>query len=160
LSGKASDQISRCRTKRIQSLGKSDPPKETRHPDDLLLPYVEGLLNPEERASLEKHIAECAECSASAQALKETIADLRTNKDAFCPIHGNCTNLLFTASDSAESYPSILQDCPVCNEFVQKWKSEASKERLPKELWGRLKQALSQDRKTKKFGYKPGPRVS
>jgi anti-sigma factor RsiW len=123
-------------------LGKSDPPKETRHPDELLLPYVEGLLNPEERASLEKHIAECAECSASAQALNETVEGLRTNRDAFCPDPWELHEFAFYSIDAAGIISEHIQDCPVCNELVKAWKSEASKEQLPRELWGRLKQAL------------------
>ena len=103
---------------------------------------MEGLLSPEERVSLEKHLAECAECSASAQALKETIGDLRTNKDAFCPDPWELHEFAFYGSDSAGIISEHIQDCPACNELVQKWKSEASKERLPKELWGRLKEAL------------------
>lgn len=95
---------------------------------------------------MEKHIAECAECSASIQALNETIEDLRTNKDAVCPDPWELHEFAFYGSDSAGIITEHIQDCPVCNELVQTWKSEASNEQLPKELWGRLKQALSQDR--------------
>jgi hypothetical protein len=127
-------------------LEKSEPPKETRHPDDLLLPYVEGLLNPEERASLEEHISECPECSALTKELRETIEDLRTHRTAFCPDLWELHEFTYYGNDPAGIVSEHVQDCPVCNELVQAWKSEASTERLPKELWGRLSKALSQDR--------------
>ncbi len=106
-------------------------------------------MNPEERASLEKHIAECAECSALAQALNETIEDLRTNKDAFCPDPWELHEFAFYGSDAAGIISEHIQDCPVCNELVQAWKSEASNEQLPQDLWVRLKQALSKNHNEK-----------
>ncbi len=125
----------------------SEPPKSDRHPHDLLLPYVEGLLNPEENASVQEHIAECAECSAQVKALQETVNHLRGHKDAFCPDLSELHEFAFYGSDAAGAISDHVEDCPACKHLVQAWKSEASKEHLPQELWDRLSKALSQDRK-------------
>ena len=125
----------------------SEPPKSTRHPDDLLLPYVEGLLNTEESASVQEHVAECAECSTQVKALGGTVDDLRAHKDAFCPDLWELHEFAFYSSDAARAISEHIEDCPSCKELVQTWQSEPSKEHLPQELWSRVNKALSQDRK-------------
>ena len=44
---------------------------------DLLSPYLDGELDASDRASLEAHMASCAECRATLVGLQATIADLR-----------------------------------------------------------------------------------
>jgi anti-sigma factor RsiW len=127
-------------------LSKVKPPREAGHPDDLLAPYAEGLLNPEERASVQQHIAECAECSASVKELQETINDLREHKDAFCPDPWELHEFTFYGQDVGAKVSKHIAVCPACRETVQTWKSEASKEHLPQELWKRVDNALSENR--------------
>ena len=125
---------------------KIEPPREAGHPDDLLLSYAEGLLNPEERASVQQHIAECAECSASVKELQETINDLREHKDAFCPDPWELHEFAFYGQDVGAKISKHIAECPACRETVQTWKSEASKEHLPQELWSRVNKTLSENR--------------
>ena len=63
------------------------------HPDDLLLPYVEGLLTPTEKHMVENHLGACVECSSEVSRLRETIALLAVHRDAFCPDEWNCMSM-------------------------------------------------------------------
>jgi anti-sigma factor RsiW len=126
-------------------LQKSEPPQEAGHPDDLLLPYAEGLLNPEERASVGEHIDECAECFAQVETLRETIEDLRAHKGAFCPNLWELHEFAFHAHDAEGAVSEHIEDCASCREAVEAWKSEAARDRLPRQLWGRVNKALSED---------------
>ena len=110
------------------------------------MPYVEGLLKPEERASVEEHIAECAECSAQVETLRETIEDLRAHKGAFCPDLWELHEFAFYGHDAAGAISEHIAACASCREAVGAWKSEAARERLPQQLWGRVNKALSEDR--------------
>jgi hypothetical protein len=126
-------------------LQKSEPPQEAGHPDDLLLPYVEGLLNPEERASVGKHIAECAECSAQVETLRETIEDLRAHRGAFCPDLWELHEFVFYGHDASGAISDHIAACASCKEAVEALKADASPEHLPQQLWGRVNKALSED---------------
>jgi len=112
-----------------------------------LLPYIEGLLNPEESASIEEHIADCAECYAQVNELRETIDGLRTHKGAFCPDLWGLHEFAFYGRDPAGAISDHVEDCPACKELVETWESEASKEHLPQELWRRVNNALSKNRR-------------
>ncbi|HTY21736.1 MAG TPA: zf-HC2 domain-containing protein [Desulfomonilaceae bacterium] len=122
---------------------KSRPPNDARHPDDLLLPFVEDLLDPDEKAAVEEHIFQCAECSARVKELRQTIETLRINRDAFCPEPWELYEFAVYGRQSVGSVADHLTECQPCREMVQSWAAEAPKEQMPAELWAKVNRALS-----------------
>ncbi len=78
--------------------------------------------------------------------LHQTIEGLRAHKDVFCPDLPELHEFAFHGRDAAGLVSEHIKECPVCNELVQAWKSEASNEQMPRELWVRVNKALSQGR--------------
>ena len=42
---------------------KPSPPTSSEHPDALLLPYVEDMITPAEKADVEEHLSTCDQCA-------------------------------------------------------------------------------------------------
>jgi len=103
------------------------------------------LLDPEERASVAEHIAECAECSEQVETLREAIEDLRAHKGAFCPNLWELHEFAFYGEDADAAISKHIAVCSACRETVQTWKSEAARDHLPQHLWNRVNKALSED---------------
>jgi hypothetical protein len=59
---------------------------EERHPGRDLLPFIDGTLNDEDRAAIERHIAHCAACAAELAELRTAARALRSSAhDAVLP---------------------------------------------------------------------------
>ncbi len=118
------------------------PPTSPEHPDALLLPYVEDLIAPADRAGVEEHLSTCQECTARVEGLREMISALRENKRAFCPEPWQLHVFAQSGEDLHGTISTHVDDCPFCSEDLRAWKGAALEERMPSELWGRLRQRL------------------
>ena len=66
-------------------MANSDTKTPSEHYDELLLPYAEESLAPEERRVVQEHVDLCPRCSGEVEGLRAMIAALREHKQAFCP---------------------------------------------------------------------------
>jgi len=120
------------------------PPKFPEHPDALLLPYVEDMVTPVEKADVEKHLSKCGECASRVEELRETIAALRQNKEAFCPEPWELHDFAQSGADPHGAISTHVEDCPLCSKALSAWKSAVPEEQMPAELWSQLRERLPQ----------------
>jgi hypothetical protein len=118
------------------------PPTSSQHPDDLLLPYVEDMITPAEKAGIEEHLSTCRDCASRVEELRETIAALRENKRAFCPELWELHDFARSGDDPHGVISTHVENCPFCSEELSAWKSATIEERMPAELWSELKTRL------------------
>jgi anti-sigma-K factor RskA len=117
------------------------PPTSSEHPEALLLPYVEDIIGPSEKAGVEEHLSGCRECTSRVQELRQTIADLKQNKEAFCPELWELHEFAQSGKDPHGDISAHAENCPLCSEDLSAWKTAAVEE-TPPELWSRLKEQL------------------
>ncbi len=121
---------------------KPNLPPSLEHPDDLLLPYIEDTIAPEEKARLNEHLRQCGECALKLKELRETTAALKQNKQAFCPEPWELYEFAMTGADPNGTVSIHVQDCPLCSQELNDWKSTAREEAMPPELWDLLRKHL------------------
>lgn len=116
-----------------------DSQNSTDHPDSLLLPYLEDVLSPADRAKVDAHLKECPPCSTALANLKEAVALLKRNKTALCP---SPEQLYMLSRDEAVS-PEIskhVQSCEKCKEDLRSLTYVT--EPMPADLLLKIKQKL------------------
>jgi hypothetical protein len=118
------------------------PPKSSQHPDDLLLPYVEDMITPAEKTGIEEHLSTCRDCASRVEELRETILALRENKRAFCPELWELHDFARSGDDPHGVISTHVENCPFCSEDLRAWKRATEEERMPAELWNRLKERI------------------
>ena len=121
---------------------KPSPPTSSEHPDALLLPYVEDMITPAEKADVEEHLSTCDQCALRAEELREAIADLKQNKQAFCPEPWELHDFAQSGDDPHGVISLHVENCPLCSEDLRAWKMAQSEEPMPAELWNRLRERL------------------
>jgi hypothetical protein len=121
---------------------KTDKPILPEHPDALLLPYVESLLDPESKAQVEEHLGQCAECSSNVDDLRRLVGVLKTNRSAFCPKPLE----LYLYAGSGKDPTGVLQDhvdqCGRCADELREYKEHVRGEVMAPELWQEIKDRL------------------
>jgi hypothetical protein len=121
----------------------SKTPESTNHPDELLLLYVEDLLNPEDKTRVETHLSQCADCASRTEALKRTVSLLKGTRQVFCPEPWAIYE--FVKSGKPEGTLSEhLALCDACREEAAAYQSSAPSERMPAEMWAAVRQRFSQ----------------
>jgi Putative zinc-finger len=121
---------------------KPNPPTASEHPDALLLPYVEDTITSAEKADVEEHLSTCDQCALRAEELREAIAALKQNKQAFCPEPWELYDFAQTGDDPHGDISLHVENCPLCSEDLRTWKMAPSEEPMPAELWNRLRERL------------------
>lgn len=124
---------------------KTDTPESAGHLDELLLLYVENLLDPDEKTRVETHLSQCPACASRAEALKDTIAQLKNARDAFCPEAW----LIYEFVKSGKPQGTVSQHlalCDSCREEAETYKLSAQLERMPAELWAGIREGVPQQR--------------
>ena len=119
---------------------KPSPPTSSEHPDTLLLPYVEDMVTPAEKADVEKHLSTCDQCALRAEELREAIAALKQNKQAFCPEPWELHDFAQSGDDPHGVISLHVENCPLCSEDLRAWKMALPEEPMPAELWNRLRE--------------------
>ena len=120
----------------------SNPPPSSQHLDDLLLPYVEDMITPEEKARLDEHLRQCDKCALRVKELQETTSILRQNKQAFCPEQWELHEFARTGKDPDSAISLHVQDCPLCSQDLNDWQKAELEVTMPSELWHRLRERL------------------
>ena len=121
---------------------KPSPPTSSEHPDALLLPYVEDTITSAEKADVEEHLSTCDQCALRAEELREAIAALKQNKQAFCPEPWELYDFAQSGDDPHGVISLHVENCPLCSEDLRSWKMALPEEPMPAELWNRLRERL------------------
>jgi hypothetical protein len=119
-----------------------EPPQQLEHPDELLLPYLEDLLSPEQKLDVDRHVSGCERCSSELRELGRITSELRSNKEAFCPDSSEIYQYIKTGHDPEGRISRHLKVCPTCLTFAESVRTETSPERMPVQLWERLQERL------------------
>jgi hypothetical protein len=118
------------------------PPTSSEHPDALLLPYAENIIAAAEKADVEEHLSKCHECNLRVEELREAIAALKQNKQAFCPEPWELHDFAQSGDDPHGVISLHVENCPLCSEDLRAWKMALPEEPMPAELWNRLREHL------------------
>ncbi len=113
-----------------------------KHVDELLLPYLEGLLPPEKRSTVQKHLQDCPQCSAELADLKQTIGDFRQLQGVLCPEPWELYEFVNYGQDTGGTVSRHLAECSVCRDFARSFSVEEQTETMPEELWLKLKERI------------------
>ena len=120
----------------------SRPPNATGHAGDLLLPYVEGRLRPDEATRVEEHLSACSQCSSEAEELRSLILALKANKDAFCPEPWELYEFVRYGADPDRRIARHVAMCTSCAELAGSFTLEHQPLAMPPGLLAQLKQRL------------------
>lgn len=104
------------------------PPNENEHPDELFLSYLDDELGPVERARLEEHVSSCDQCRAALDGLRETVATLRENTEAFCADTWELYEYVHYGHDPDGIISQHLNHCPSCRQSCESLRVEAPSE--------------------------------
>ncbi len=121
---------------------KPSPPTSSEHPDALLLPYVEDMITSAEKADVEEHLSTCDQCALRAEELREAIAALKQNKQAFCPEPWELYDFAQSGDDPHGVISLHVEHCPLCSEDLRARKMALPEEPMPAALWTRLRERV------------------
>lgn len=124
----------------------TDPPNTLEHPDELLLPYLEEMLSPEQKLDLERHLSGCERCSSELRELDRITAALGKNKLAFCPDSTEIIQFSESGRDPEGRISRHLKACPTCLAFAEACRTETPPETMSPELWERVQERLGTKR--------------
>ena len=120
------------------------PPSSSQHPEDLLLPYIEGRLSPDERAMVEAHLHACQECRTLKEQLAETVRLLTSNREAFCPEPWAVYELVHYSHDPDGTIATHLEQCGACKEIARSITEKLSADQMPARVAQALKESVAQ----------------
>ena len=115
------------------------------HVDDLRLPYLEGLLSPEEKASFEDHLDQCPACKSKLEEMSRWASVLGENAHEMCPDAWELFDYVRSGKDLRGTISSHVETCHLCSTDVESFRKEISAEAVPEALWKKM-QNLSQAR--------------
>jgi len=117
-------------------LKKTDSQLTKDHPDDMLLPYLEGGLTSEERTAVREHLDTCRHCAAEADELKSVTGKLRSEKTIFCPSPGALFDYAGTGNDPDSEISEHLKECQSCRDEIEGYRLAAkAPEVMNNDLW-------------------------
>ncbi|MBI5250015.1 MAG: zf-HC2 domain-containing protein [Desulfomonile tiedjei] len=119
-----------------------EPPQQLVHPDELLLPYIEDSLNPEQRLDVDRHLSSCERCSSEIRELGRITSALRENKQAFCPDSSEVHQFAETGHDPENRISRHLKTCPNCLALAEALGTEQLPHSMPADLWERVQERL------------------
>jgi hypothetical protein len=129
---------------RNQTVANSDTKPPSEHYDELLLPYVEDALAPEERRIVQDHVDHCPRCSGEVKGLRAIIAALGEHKRAFCPEAWEIYECVRSGGSPHGALSLHLKECPRCLEEFQSYAAPTTTEPMPAELLAKVKERLEQ----------------
>jgi hypothetical protein len=118
----------------MQTMNRSD-----HHMEGLRLPYLEGLLSPEEKADFEDHIHDCPVCRAKLAEMNHWASTLAANAQAMCPEPWELFDYVTTGKDALGIVSSHLDKCPSCSEVADSFRTHADREGVPGHLWEKMR---------------------
>jgi hypothetical protein len=115
------------------------------HVDDLRLPYLEGLLSPEEKANFEDHLDQCPACKSKLEEMSRWNSILSENAREMCPDAWELFDYVRSGKDLRGTISSHVETCHLCSTDVESFRKEISAEAVPEALWKKM-QNLSRPR--------------
>ncbi len=113
--------------------------------EHLLLAYSEGMLGPQERLSVEQHLARCGRCAAEARDLQELIRALKEQRGSFCPEPWQVFEFVHYGRDPGKRISLHLESCPADRAMATLF--EAQGEAMPDALWDKIRPIVKLGRK-------------
>jgi hypothetical protein len=107
------------------------PPNTNEHPEELLLPYVEGLLPAAERAMVEEHLGACPRCASAEAELRDTVALLKGHREAFCPEPWELYEYVHYGVEPDVALKKHLDSCDACSEIVETFRVQEPAGAIP-----------------------------
>ena len=120
------------------------PPRSGRHPDELLLPYIEGRLARDEQTLVEEHLRTCEECRTLKEQLAETVDLLTANREAFCPEPWQLYELVHYGRDPDGTVAAHLEQCDACREIARSVTEKLPADQIPASVRHALKAHVAQ----------------
>ena len=111
------------------------------HVDDLRLPYLEGLLSPEERSNFEDHLRKCTVCTSKLEEMSRWTSVFKDNAREMCPDGWQLFDYVRSGKDTLGIMSSHLETCPSCLADAESFKAYTAKQGVPSDLWKKM-QAL------------------
>ncbi|MEW6530688.1 MAG: zf-HC2 domain-containing protein [Thermodesulfobacteriota bacterium] len=108
------------------------------HMDDLRLPYLEGLLSPEERSRFEAHVAECPACTSNLEDMGRWLSVLKAHGRDLCPEPWELFDYIRSGKDVLGTVASHLKECPSCRADAESLQVSTSRQRVPADLWAEI----------------------
>ncbi len=112
------------------------------HVDDLRLPYLEGLLSPEEKANFEEHLDQCPACKSKLEEMNRWTSILSENAREMCPDAWELFDYVRSGKDLRGTISSHVEACHLCSTDVESFRKDMSAQAVPQALWKKM-QALS-----------------
>ena len=122
---------------------KKPAPPNSLHPDELLLPYIEGRLDSDQKAMIEEHLSTCDECRTVKEQLAETVDLLKTNREVFCPEPWQVYELVHYGRDPDGTVVRHLEQCSECNEVAGSVAEKLPAEQIPPAVLQALKMRVA-----------------
>ncbi|MFC1836206.1 zf-HC2 domain-containing protein [Thermodesulfobacteriota bacterium] len=104
------------------------------HPDGLLMPYVEGLLDPPVRTAVDTHLDTCTECAEKLKELERLATSLNRNRDAFCPEPWELFAFCEDPANPAKGIAEHVDQCPLCRADAAEFQARTREEPLPEKV--------------------------
>ena len=112
------------------------------HVDDLRLPYLEGLLSPEEKANFEDHLDQCPACKSKLEEMSRWTGVLKEKASEMCPESWELFDYVRTGKDPRGTISSHVETCSLCSVEVETFGKEITEKAVPDALWKKM-QTLS-----------------
>lgn len=109
------------------------------HVDDMRLPYMEGLLSPEERADFENHVRRCPDCASKLEEMSRWVSVVKDNARALCPDGWELLEYAQTGKDPRGTISRHLKQCDPCSADVESFRTSTVKQGVPADLWAQMK---------------------
>lgn len=101
------------------------------HPEELLLLYVEEVLDPSMNQRVEDHVKTCAECAQNVRRLSEMTQLLRTHSEAFCPEPWELAQMAADGTDATGGLKQHLETCARCREELDRLSAPEETNAIP-----------------------------
>ena len=108
------------------------------HVDDLRVPYLEGLLSPEERSSFEDHVRQCPSCASKLTEMSRWISAFKDNAAEMCPESWELFDYVRRGDDPRGMMSSHLKTCASCGADAESFKARAAAQVVPADLWRKM----------------------
>jgi hypothetical protein len=128
---------------RGQAMSEKTPNQEG-HPINLLLPLLKNTLGSKESARVKNHEATCDHCKQELKSLKNVAEALKTNKNVFCPEPCEIYQFIQTGRDPDQQITSHLNECSLCRQEAEFFKTAPAHQKMPAQMWNELKKAFPQ----------------
>ncbi len=108
------------------------------HVDDLRLPYLEGLLSPEEKTNFEEHLDQCPACKSKLEEMSRWTSILKENAREMCPDAWELFDYVRSGKDLRGTISSHVETCTMCSADVESFRKDMSTQAVPQALWKKM----------------------